>query len=156
MTKTELNDYKKLLSLKKLQDERLRRMRSDIDILDKRIASAASVGQYRRLVAIKRERVEEAELLLCEIENKTLAIQRELRSKWEQFTPLEALIIQNIYIDGMSWKEFEGYVYAIEELRPFRYEHSTYMNAHRNALDKLGIPKTGRGGRPRVQKANGD
>ena len=156
MTKDELKDLHKLLALKKVLDDRFNTLKAEIAKIENKIASAASVEYYNRLLTLKSARIKNAEILLCEVESRALEIERALNDVWQSFTPLEALVMQKIYVEGLDWSEFERYVYSTDELITFRYERSTYMNAHRRALDKLGIPKTGRGGRPRVQKTKGD
>lgn len=151
MTKEELDSLHGLLVLKKILDDRMARLKNDIAKLRDR-QSVTTLANYQKLMELKRKREKESARLACEVEEAALAIEAALRKEWHKFTPLEAIVMEKIYVDGLNWKEFKDFMYTDERFSTMYYDMSGYFRAHRSALDKLGIPKTKRGGVRRVQK----
>ena len=89
------------------------------------------------LLEIKEERLKVTEELLRKIEESTLEVEEALERIAPSLTPLEHVIILKLYIEGLRWTQVMDILQTDPEYSRFCYERSTYMRAHRSALDKL-------------------
>ena len=89
------------------------------------------------LLEIKEERLRVTEALLKKIEESTLEVEEALDRIAPSLTPLEHIIILKLYIEGVRWNQLMDELQTKREYSRFCYEKSTYMRAHRSALDKL-------------------
>lgn len=155
MTKDELKSFCGFVTVRKDLENQIRNLRKEIDILNRK-AERATPGRACELLKLKEERLKVVDKMKCDIEGKILRIEQALSECMSSFTPLERIVVQKLYVEGLRWKEFEELMWTDETFADMRFETSAYKRAHRRALDKMGIPKTQRGGVTRVQKAQGN
>lgn len=72
-----------------------------------------------------------------DFKEEALAVEKILGSSKNAFTPLELLIINKRYIEGLNWEDLMEQLHTSPEYARFRYERSTYMRAHKSALEKI-------------------
>lgn len=133
--------YPGMVIVKKETEARLAKLRREIAELESRMERAErrheSNDKVVSLLSIKEDRLRVTEKLLKEIEESTLEIEETLVRVAPDLTPLELMIITKLYIEGMRWNELIDLLQTDPEYTRFCYEKSTYMRAHRSALNKM-------------------
>ncbi|MBR5535767.1 MAG: hypothetical protein IKU60_03875 [Clostridia bacterium] len=141
MTAEKMKKYPGMLIVKKETEVRLRKLRDEIDELERRMERAerkcVTSDKVTSLLEIKKERLRVTEALLNQIEESTLEVEEALDKIAPDLTPLEHIIILKLYIEGLRWGQLMDLLQTDPEYTRFCYERSTYMRAHRSALDKL-------------------
>lgn len=146
MTAEKVKRYPGMVIVKKETEARLAKLRKEIKALESRMERAErrheSGSKVVSLLAIKEERLRVTEKLLHEIEESTLEVEEAMANAAPNLTPLELMIITKLYVEGVRWNELIDLLQTNPEYTRFCYERSTYMRAHRTALDKLMNYKT--------------
>ena len=140
MTADKMKRYPGMVVVKKETEARAKKLRGEIADLEGRMIRAGNKGSNDKIVTlleIKEERLRVTESLLEKLEASTLEIEEALDSIAPTLTPLEHIIIQKLYIEGLKWMQVIEELQTNPEYGRFCYERSTYMRAHRSALDKL-------------------
>ncbi len=141
MTAEKMKRYPGMVMVKKDTEARLERLQKEIDELDKRMQRADKKHEggdkVISLKAIKEDRMRVTKKLLEEIESSTLEVENALAKAAPDLTPLEMIIVTKLYVDGVRWNELLDMLQTMPEYSRFCYERSTYMRAHRNALNKI-------------------
>ncbi len=141
MTAEKMKRYPGMVMVKKDTEARLERLQKEIDELDRRMQRAdkkhESGDKVISLKAIKEDRMRVTKKLLEEIESSTLEVENALAKAAPDLTPLEMIIITKLYVDGVRWNELLDMLQTMPEYSRFCYERSTYMRAHRSALNKI-------------------
>lgn len=140
MTADKMKRYPGMVVVKKETEARLRKLRDEVADLRGRMERAENKGSDSRIVTlleIKEERLRVTESLLEKLETSTLEIEEALDRIAPTLTPLEHILIQKLYIEGLRWMQVMEELQTNPEYGRFCYERSTYMRAHRSALDKL-------------------
>ena len=141
MTAEKLRKYPGMVVVKKETEVRLRKLRDEIEELQRRMDRAVrkcEAGEkVTTLLEIKEERLRVTQMLLQKIEESTLEVEAALEAIAPNLTPLEYIIILKLYIEGLRWNQVMDLLQTHPDYTRFCYERSTYMRAHRNALDKL-------------------
>lgn len=141
MTAEKVKRYPGMVLVKKEAEARLTKLKREIAELEHRMERAErrheSGERVVSLLAIKEERLRVTEKLLREIEQSTLEVEEAIASAAPDLTPLELMIITKLYVEGVRWNELIDLLQTDPEYTRFCYERSTYMRAHRTALDKL-------------------
>ncbi len=141
MTAEMMKRYPGMVMVKKDTEARLERLQKEIDELDKRMQRADKKHEggdkVISLRAIKEDRMRVTKRLLEEIESSTLEVENALAKAAPDLTPLEMIIITKLYVDGVRWNELLDMLQTMPEYSRFCYERSTYMRAHRSALNKI-------------------
>ena len=134
MTAEKMKKYPGMVVVKKETEARLRKLREEIAELqsrmDRAVRKCEAGDKVTTLLEIKEERLRVTETLLQKIEESTLEVEEALEAIAPELSPLEYIIILKLYIEGLRWNQLMDYT-------RFCYERSTYMRAHRSALDKL-------------------
>ncbi len=146
MTAEKVKRYPGMVIIKKETQARLAKLEKEIKELENRMERAErrheTEGKVVSLLAIKEERLRVTEKLLHEIEESTLEVEEAIAAAAPELTPLELIIITKLYVEGIRWNELIDLLQTNPEYTRFCYERSTYMRAHRAALDKLMNYKT--------------
>lgn len=141
MTAEKLKKYPGMVIVKKETEVRLRKLREEIDELEGRMHRAQrkceNSDKVTTLLEIKQERLRVTEALVKKIEESTLEVEEALDKIAPSLTPLEHIIILKLYIEGLRWNQLMDLLQTDPDYSRFCYERSTYMRAHRSALDKL-------------------
>lgn len=141
MTAEMMKRYPGMVIAKKETEARLNKLRDEISMLEYRMEKAerkcSDSSKVTTLLEIKKERLRVTELLLEKIEQSTLEVEEALEKIAPTLTPLEYVIILKLYIEGLRWTQLMDVLQTDPEYSRFCYERSTYMRAHRSALDKL-------------------
>lgn len=141
MTAEKMKKYPGMVVVKKETEVRLNKLREEICELEGRMARAEkkceSSDKVITLLEIKEERLKVTEALLEKLEASTLEVEEALDRIAPDLTPLEHIIILKLYIEGMRWNQLMDLLQTDGNYSRFCYERSTYMRAHRSALDKL-------------------
>ena len=141
MTSEQLKRYPGMIVIKKETEKRIEKLKREIEAIDKRMGSRKRPidkdGKIIDLAAIKRERLEMTRRLLDELEASTLEIEEAIAAVAPDLTPLELIIVIKLYIEGVKWVELIDLLQTDEKYAKFCYERTTYMRAHRSALEKL-------------------
>ncbi len=121
--------------------KRLAQIEREIEELNTKISHGeAKHRSEERLTIVRdkltaRRRVEEE--ILAELTGEILEVEKALAKLAPYLTPLELIVITKLYVDGMKWNEVFDVLQNDPEYSQFRYEQSTYMRAHKSALNKL-------------------
>lgn len=148
MTAEKMKRYPGMVVVKKETERRLEKLREEIRELEGKTDRAVRRNLDDKVVTlleIKEERLRVTEKLLAQIERSTLEVEDALERIAPSLTPLEHVIILKLYIEGMKWNRLMDLLQTDPEYARFCYERSTYMRAHRSALDKL-MEKDGKDG----------
>lgn len=141
MTAEKMKKYPGMLVVKKETEVRLRKLREEIQELEGRMSRAKrkceDSNKVTTLLEIKKERLRVTEALLEKLEESTLEVEEALEAIAPDLTPLEHIIILKLYIEGFRWNQLMDLLQTDPGYTRFCYERSTYMRAHRSALDKL-------------------
>lgn len=141
MTAEKMKKYPGMVIVKKETEVRLKKLREEIEELEGRMARAEkkceNSDKVITLLEIKEERLRVTEGLLEKLEASTLEVEEALERIAPSLTPLEHIIILKLYIEGLKWNQLMDLLQTDPEYSRFCYERSTYMRAHRAALDKL-------------------
>ncbi len=141
MTAEKMKRYPGMVIVKKETEVRLNKLREEIKELEGKMNRAAKKAgcsdKVVSLVEIKKERLRVTEELLKKIEQSTLEVEEALERIAPMLTPLEHIVILKLYIEGVKWTQLMDELQTKDEYAQFCYERSTYMRAHRSALDKL-------------------
>ncbi|MCD8049174.1 MAG: hypothetical protein LUG52_06170 [Clostridia bacterium] len=141
MTAEKMKRYPGMVIVKKETEARLGRLRREIEELECKVERAERKHESRdrvvTMLAIKEERRKVTEALLEKIESSTMEVEEALAAVAPELTPLEMIIVTKLYIEGMRWNELMDELQTKPEYSRYCYERSTYMRAHRSALDKL-------------------
>lgn len=141
MTAEKMKKYPGMVIVKKETEARLEKLRSEIEGLEQRMARAERKREggdkVVTLLEIKEARLRVTESLLEKLEKSTLEVEEALERIAPSLTPLEHVIILKLYIEGLKWNQLMDELQTNSEYSRFCYERSTYMRAHRSALDKL-------------------
>lgn len=141
VTKTDFRDYKGLIEVKRDTQKRLKKIMAETAKIEKRMTSRKRPrdkdGNILDLNEVLTERIRAENELLGEIEKRTLAIELALANAAPRLTPLELLLMTKLYIEGLSWKEVIELLQHDEQYVRFCYERTTYMRAHKRALEKI-------------------
>jgi uncharacterized protein YdcH (DUF465 family) len=141
MTAEKLRKYPGMVVVKKETEARLRKLRDEIEELqhrmDRAVRKCEAGEKVTTLLEIKEERLRVTQMLLQKIEESTLEVEAALEAIAPNLTPLEYIIILKLYIEGLRWNQVMDLLQTHPDYTRFCYERSTYMRAHRNALDKL-------------------
>ncbi len=141
MTAEMMKRYPGMVMVKKDTEARLERLQKEIDEIDRRMQRAdkkhEGSDKVISLKAIKEDRMRVTKRLLQEIESSTLEVENALAKAAPDLTPLEMIIITKLYVDGVRWNELLDMLQTMPEYSRFCYERSTYMRAHRSALNKI-------------------
>lgn len=141
MTAEKMKKYPGMLVVKKETEVRLKKLREEIGELEGRMSRAKmkheDSNKVTTLLEIKEERLRVTESLLEKLEESTLEVEEALEEIAPSLTPLEHIIILKLYIEGLRWNQLMDLLQTDPEYSRFCYERSTYMRAHRSALDKL-------------------
>jgi hypothetical protein len=105
--------------------------------MDRAVRKCEAGEKVTTLLEIKEERLRVTQMLLQKIEESTLEVEAALEAIAPNLTPLEYIIILKLYIEGLRWNQVMDLLQTHPDYTRFCYERSTYMRAHRNALDKL-------------------
>lgn len=130
-----------MVIVKKETEVRLNKLRKEIEELEMRMNRAEKKcepsNKVVSLLEIKEERLRVTERLLAELEKSTLEVEEALESIAPNLTPLEHVIIMKLYVEGLRWNQLMDLLQTDKEYNRFCYERSTYMRAHRSALNKI-------------------
>ncbi len=140
MTAEKMKRYPGMVVVKKETERRLEKLRDEIKELEGKMSRAEKKDLGDKVVTlleIKEERLKVTESLLKKIEESTLEVEDALERIAPSLTPLEHVIILKLYIEGLRWTQVMDLLQTDPEYSRFCYERSTYMRAHRSALDKL-------------------
>lgn len=141
MTAEKMKKYPGMLVVKKETEVRLKRLSDEIAELEGRMSRAERKceggSKVTTLLEIKKERLAVTETLLKKLEESTLEVEEALETIAPSLTPLEHIIILKLYIEGLRWNQLMDLLQTDPAYTRFCYERSTYMRAHRSALDKL-------------------
>lgn len=141
MTAEKMKKYPGMLVVKKETEVRLKKLREEIADLEGRMSRAVRKcepdSKVTTLLEIKEERLRVTEALLKKLEESTLEVEEALEAIAPSLTPLEHIIILKLYIEGLRWSQVMDLLQTHPDYTRFCYERSTYMRAHRSALDKL-------------------
>ena len=141
MTAEKMKKYPGMVIVKKETEGRLKKLREEIEELEGRMSRAQRKCEDNNkvvtLLEIKQERLRVTEKLLDRIEKSTLEVEEALDKIAPDLTPLEHIIILKLYIEGLRWNQVMDLLQTDPEYSRFCYERSTYMRAHRSALDKM-------------------
>lgn len=141
MTAEKLKKYPGMVIVKKETEVRLRKLKEEIVELEGRMDRAQrkceSGDRIVTLLEIKQERLKVTQALLTKLEKSTLEVEEALERIAPSLTPLEHIIILKLYIEGLRWMQLMDLLQTDPEYSRFCYERSTYMRAHRSALDKI-------------------
>ncbi|MBQ7875765.1 MAG: hypothetical protein IJ316_00600 [Clostridia bacterium] len=140
MTAEKMKRYPGMVVVKKETERRLEKLREEIRELEGKMSRAERKDLGDKVVTlleIKEERLKVTEELLRKIEESTLEVEEALERIAPSLTPLEHVIILKLYIEGLRWTQVMDILQTDPEYSRFCYERSTYMRAHRSALDKL-------------------
>lgn len=147
MTAEKVKRYPGMVLVKKETEARLAKLRKEIKELERRTERAERRHEpgdkVVSLLAVKEERLRVTEKLLGEIEASTLEVEEAISRSAPELTPLELMIITKLYVEGVRWNELIDLLQTDPEYTRFCYERSTYMRAHRTALNKLMNQKQG-------------
>lgn len=140
MTAETMKRYPGMVVVKKETERRLEKLREEIRELEGKMnrAERRDLGdKVVTLLEIKQERLGVTQSLLEKIEESTLEVEEALERIAPSLTPLEHVIILKLYIEGLKWNQLMDLLQTDDEYSRFCYERSTYMRAHRSALDKI-------------------
>lgn len=141
MTAEKMKKYPGMVVVKKETEARLRKLREEIAELqsrmDRAVRKCEAGDKVTTLLEIKEERLRVTETLLQKIEASTLEVEEALEAIAPELSPLEYIIILKLYIEGLRWNQLMDLLQTHPDYTRFCYERSTYMRAHRSALDKL-------------------
>lgn len=141
MTAEKMKRYPGMVIVKKETEGRLNQLKEEIRELESRMDRAERKCEPDErvvtLLKIKEERLRVTESLLEKIETSTLEVEEALERVAPTLTPLEYIIILKLYIEGLRWMQLMDLLQTHPDYTRFCYERSTYMRAHRSALDKL-------------------
>ncbi|MBQ8540466.1 MAG: hypothetical protein IJ435_03210 [Clostridia bacterium] len=141
MTAEKMKKYPGMVVVKKETEARLRKLREEIAELqsrmDRAVRKCEAGDKVTTLLEIKEERLRVTETLLQKIEESTLEVEEALEAIAPELSPLEYIIILKLYIEGLRWNQLMDLLQTHPDYTRFCYERSTYMRAHRSALDKL-------------------
>lgn len=141
MTAEKMKKYPGMVIVKKETEARLNKLRDEIYELEGRMARAErkheDKGKVTTLLEIKEERLRVTQMLLEKLEQSTLEVEEALEKIAPSLTPLEHIIILKLYIEGLKWHQLMDLLQTDPDYTRFCYERSSYMRAHRSALDKL-------------------
>ncbi len=141
MTAEKMKKYPGMVIVKKETEVRLKKLKEEIRELEGRMSRAERKHETEdkivTLLEIKEERLRVTESLLEKLEKSTLEVEEALDAIAPSLTPLEHIIILKLYIEGLRWMQLMDLLQTDPEYTRFCYERSTYMRAHRSALDKL-------------------
>jgi hypothetical protein len=141
MTAEKVKNYPRMVVIKKETEARLEKLRREIEEIERREARAQRRHEPDEKVIslseIKKERLRVTEKLLREIEESTLEVEETIAKVAPNLTPMELMIVTKLYVEGLRWTELIDLLQTDPEYSRFCYERSTYMRAHRSALDKL-------------------
>ena len=141
MTAEKMKKYPGMVVVKKETEVRLKKLREEINELENRMYRAERKcepgDKVVTLLEIKQERLRVTEALLKKLEASTLEVEEALDRIAPDLTPLEHIIILKLYIEGLRWNQLMDLLQTDSNYSRFCYERSTYMRAHRSALDKL-------------------
>ncbi|MBQ8002013.1 MAG: hypothetical protein IJ297_01060 [Clostridia bacterium] len=141
MTAEKMKKYPGMVVVKKETEVRLKKLREEIEELEGRMSRAQRKcednSKVVTLLEIKQERLRVTQSLLDKIERSTLEVEEALDKIAPSLTPLEHVVILKLYIEGLRWNQLMDLLQTNPEYSRFCYERSTYMRAHRSALDKL-------------------
>lgn len=141
MTAEKMKKYPGMVIVKKETEMRLKKLQDEIHELEARMDRAErrceNEDKIVTLLQIKEERLKVTQKLLERLEESTLEVEEALDKIAPQLTPLEHIIILKLYIEGIRWNALMDLLQTDPEYSRFCYERSTYMRAHRSALDKL-------------------
>lgn len=140
MTAETMKRYPGMVVVKKETERRLEKLREEIRELEGKMnrAERRDLGdKVVTLLEIKQERLRVTQSLLEKIEESTLEVEEALERIAPSLTPLEHVIILKLYIEGLKWNQLMDLLQTDDEYSRFCYERSTYMRAHRSALDKI-------------------
>lgn len=141
MTAEKMKRYPGMVIVKKETEARLNKLQDEITLLEGRMERAERKHEESdkivTLLEIKEERLRVTKMLLEKLEQSTLEVEEALEKIAPTLTPLEHIIILKLYIEGMKWNQIMDLLQTDPEYSRFCYERSTYMRAHRSALDKL-------------------
>lgn len=141
--KDKLKGYAGMIMVKQETEKRVIKLKKELDELEGKIFRAerrapGSDGEgLERLRSVKKERIIATEALLYKLEKATCEIEEALEAVAPSLTPLEHIIIVKHYIEGLNWNQTISELQTKAEYSQFCYERSSYMRAHRSALDKL-------------------
>lgn len=141
MTAEKMKNYPGMVILKKSTEARLGKLREEIQSLENRMERAERRCEDNEkvvsLLKIKEDRLKITESLLQVIEKSTLEVEEAVMKVAPDLTPLEHVIILKLYIEGLKWNQLMDLLQTDPEYTQFCYERSTYMRAHRSALNKI-------------------
>lgn len=141
MTAEKMKRYPGMVIVKKETEARLNKLKEEIRELEGRMDRAErrreKDDKVVTLLEIKEERLRVTEALLKKIEESTLEVEEALDRVAPTLSPLEHIVILKLYIEGLKWGQLMDLLQTDQEYSRFCYERSTYMRAHRSALDKL-------------------
>ncbi len=141
MTAEKMKRYPGMVIVKKETEARLNKLKDEIYELEGRISRAERKREQGdrvvSLLKIKEDRLKVTQMLLDKLERSTLEVEEALEKVAPDLTPLEHMIILKHYIEGLNWLELMELFQNNPEYSRFCYERSSYMRAHRSALDKL-------------------
>lgn len=141
MTAEKMRRYPGMVIVKKETENRLEKLRDEIRELEGKMTRAEKKGDSSNkvvtLLVIKEERLRVTQMLLEKLEKSTLEVEEALEKVAPALTPLEYIIILKLYIEGVKWMQLIDLLQTHPDYTRFCYERSTYMRAHRSALDKL-------------------
>lgn len=136
-----IKNYPGMISVKKEVEKRVLRLREEIGDMEGRIFRAEKKStdsdRLSALREVKEERLRVSEALLVKLEESTLEVEAALEAIAPSLTPLEYIIIIKLYVEGLNWNQTIDELQTKAEYSQFCYERSSYMRAHRSALDKL-------------------
>lgn len=141
MTKENMKNFAGLLAMRKEDVADLKRIKCEISGIEEKIARAESFGKpesyLKKLRDLKAERMLLNEKLLLKLEEESFSIEKILNKSKGKLKPLEHIIIEKLYVEGIRWNELIWILQNNPEYRQFCYEKSTYMKLHKSALEKL-------------------
>ncbi|MGM9551426.1 MAG: hypothetical protein ACI3XA_04145 [Clostridia bacterium] len=141
MTAEKMKRYPGMVIVKKETEARLNKLREEISELENRMERAErkheNSDKVVTLLEIKEERLRVTQTLLEKLEKSTLEVEEALEKIAPSLTPLEHIIILKLYIEGLKWCQLMDLLQTNPEYSRFCYEKSSYMRAHRSALDKI-------------------
>lgn len=140
MTAEKMKRYPGMVVVKKETERRLEKLKEEIRELESKMGRAERKDLNDKVVTllqIKEERMRVTAALLEKIEQSTLEVEDALEKIAPSLTPLEHVLILKLYVEGLKWTQVMDLLQTDPEYARFCYERSTYMRAHRSALDKL-------------------
>ncbi len=141
MNKTELTNFAGLALLADESKKEIARLKKKVADLEAEKQRSFRSGRRRdsveRLVEEIERQIDLEEKMLVKNQEIINRVEEELVEKAYLLTPREMFVIKKRYVQGMRWDEILNEILRCPEYDNFVFERSTFMRAHRSAIEKL-------------------